>query len=45
MLVWIDDGAFFLGIGTPEEKDKMIFFVREKFDDTIGELFPAFFLM
>ena len=43
--VRVDEGAFPLGVGAPEEEYEVLFFVGEVADDGVGEGFPAFVLM
>lgn len=45
MFLRVDDGAFFLGVGTPEDKDQALFLIGEGFNDSVGKALPALILV
>lgn len=45
MIAGVDEGALFLGVVSPKNKDRMIFSFGEVVDNGVGKNFPAFVLV
>ena len=42
VVFFLDESAFVLGVFTPQDEDKTVFFFCQSVDDGVGEEFPAF---